>query len=91
MAGEAPCRVERERFSLGAEARERVGLMERVISEAGARTTHVRARVALVRELLATADDRTARACHDALNNSTWGQTFLAELQSEAAAEEAIE
>lgn len=65
--------------------------MERVNSEAGSRTADVRPRVALLRELSAVGDDRTARAFHDALNNSTWGQTLLAELQSEAVAEEAGE
>ncbi|NLS91308.1 MAG: hypothetical protein GXX96_03870 [Planctomycetaceae bacterium] len=83
--------AERKRFSRAAEAMEREGAIERVNSEAGSRTTHVRPRLALLKELFAAADDQTARAYYDALNNSSWGQPVLAELEDGTAVGESGE
>lgn len=73
---------ERKRFSRVLEELESEGLVERVSSGIGTRTTHVRPTSALMTDLFDAADEETAAAYRKALNHSTWGQELLAELQA---------
>lgn len=72
--------ADRKRISRAVESLAREGSIERFSRGNGAKTTHIRPSVALVRDLVAKSDPDMAESLRKALRRSAWGQEILREL-----------
>lgn len=78
---EQPCTAaERKSLSRACEALADAGLVTRVSTGLGTRTTHIRPTKALVTQILAGAADDEAKAVVEGLKRTVWGNEMIREL-----------